>query len=177
MIEIENTILFFKYKRIWFANRVPKFSPFTFVSLRQFIGEQPKNYSQKKFITLHSNLTKSEDELLKLIAKNTKYEIKRAGRETVVDDIISIEEFSKFYNDFAPIKNLPLLTDKNINALKPHSIATYAKSENSNALAMHLYLIDKEVSRVRLLYSATVNREKTNLDLNFIARANRFLHW
>ncbi len=177
MIEMVNKILFFQYKRIWFAHTLPRRSPFTFISLRQYRGQAPEHYHEKKFMTLISDLTQSEGELLSLIAKNTKYKIKRAARENCCADVVSLDEFAPFFNEFAPSKNLHPLTKKNIETLKPYSIATAVKAVNTPILAMHLYLIDKSISRVRLLYSATVNRKETDLDLNFVGRANRFLHW
>lgn len=176
MITIENKFLFLTYKRIFFAEKFPALKKTDFVSLRQYSGEIPKNWKEKKFVTLITDLTKSEEEIFSQIAKNTKYEIRRAEKEGVKTGFSSAEEFRIFFNNFAAVKGLKKLSKLNTAAYAPFLTATKAEL-NSKTLAMHAYLVDKENSRARLLYSATVNRNLQNSDLNCIGRANRFLHW
>ncbi|MGP1437996.1 MAG: hypothetical protein ACTTKH_02865 [Treponema sp.] len=181
MVSLINKILIFKYKRIWFSSTVPKIGLFDFVSLRQCKKEIAENINTKDwvkidFTTLHNNLLEEKDVLFSNIAKNTKYEINRAIKEGVEATKTNIEEFLPFFNDFAPTKNLKKLAIDNLKAYKDAVVITKA-FQNETIFAMHAYIVDKEDGRARLLYSATVNRNTSNIDLNMVGRANRFLHW
>ena len=176
MILLNTKFLFLNYKRIWFASSLPKKSIFDLISLRQYKGTAPSGWHERKFTTLFTDLTEDEAALLKKIAKNTAYEIKRAEREGVIATVDSIENFRIFFNDFAPTKGLKRLSRKNIASYKSFTIVTKAEL-NNQALAMHAYLVDADDGRARLLYSATINRITEHTDLNLIGRANRLLHW
>ena len=181
MISLINNILLFKYKRIWFPLFVPKVSFFNFVSLRQCKKEIEKNINTKQWVkhnfkTLHNNLLEDENDLFSKIAKNTKYEINRAKKEGVETKIASLDEFLPFFNDFAPIKHLKKLTSNNLKAYSESLVITKAFLDDV-VFAMHAYVMDREEGRARLLYSATVNRNTSTIDLNLVGRANRLLHW
>lgn len=176
MISINDRFLFLNYRRIWFAASLPEIKKYDFISLRQYSGNKPEGWEEKKFTTLFIDLSIDENTLFKNIAKNTRYKINRAEREGVITSQDTIENFRYFFNNFAPSKGLKKLSKLNIKSLKPFMIIT--KSElKGTVLAMHAYLIDKECKRVRLLYSATINRKQTDIDLNLMGRANRLLHW
>lgn len=176
MINIEAKILFLTYKRIFFAETVPDKHFFEFISLRQYKGTPPENWLERKFKTLFINLNEQEDVLFNNIEKGTRYEIKRAERDGVTTGEDSIKNFQEFFNSFAPSKGLKKLSNQNINSYKPFTIITKAEF-NNQVLAMHAHIIYKDDSRARLLYSATVNRQTTDINLNLVGRANRFLHW
>lgn len=181
MVSLINNILLFKYKRIWFPSIVPKVGIFDFISLRQCKKElqesiNPKQWLKINFKTLHNNLLKSEDILFSNIAKNTKYKINRAIREGVETEKASLEEFLPFFNNFAPTKNLKKITINNLKAYNDALVITKAFL-NDVVFAMHAYVVDNEERRARLLYSATVNRNTSSIDLNLVGRANRLLHW
>lgn len=181
MISLINNILLFKYKRIWFPLFVPKVSFFNFVNLRQCKKEIEKNINTKQWVkhnfkTLHNNLLEDENYLFSKIAKNTKYEINRAKKEGVETKIASLDEFLPFFNDFAPIKHLKKLTSNNLKAYSESLVITKAFLDDV-VFAMHAYVMDREEGRARLLYSATVNRNTSTIDLNLVGRANRFLNW
>jgi len=181
MISLVNNILLFKYKRIWFPSIVPKVGFFDFISLRQCKKEIQESIDTKKWIkvnfrTLHNNLLEDGDILFSNIEKNTKYKINRAIKEGVETERATLEEFLPFFNDFAPTRNLKKLTRNNLKAYKDALIITKA-FQNETVFAMHAYIVDKEEGRARLLYSATVNRDTSSIDLNMVGRANRLLHW
>ena len=181
MVSLINRVFLFKYKRIWFPSSVPKLGLFDFVSLRQCKKEieeniNPKGWVKIDFTTLHNNLLEDADVLFSKIAKNTKYKINRAMKEGVETGKASLEEFLPFFNDFAPTRNLKKLTRNNLKAYKDALIITKT-FQNETVFAMHAYVVDKEEGRARLLYSATVNRDTSSIDLNMVGRANRLLHW
>ena len=183
MLVVVNKLFIFRYKRIWFPTEVPKFNVLDFVFLRQCSETvmsqlNPKEWIKHDFSTLHNNLLDDEGVLFSKIAKNTKYKINRATKEGVQTQTATINEFLPFFNVFAPTKSLKKLTFSNLKAYGDALIITKAY-QNEAVLAMHAYVIDKNVekSRVRLLYSATVDRTTTDIDLNLVGRANRLLHW
>lgn len=183
MVQALNKLFIFKYRRIWFPTEVPKINTFDFVSLRQcsqkLVNElNSSDWIKNNFSTLHNNLCEAEDILFSKIAKNTKYEINRAIKEGVQTEKTNLEEFIPFFNTFAPTKHLKPLSYGNLKAYGENLFITKAFSGNE-AFAMHAYVVDahSENSRVRLLYSATVDRTCTMLDLNLVGRANRLLHW
>ena len=184
MVEAINRLAVFKYRRIWFAEEVPRLSVFDFVSLRQANEKlekelNPKDWIISEFSTLHTDLKEDEDSLFAKIAKNTKYKINRAIKEGVKTETTDLCEFLPFFNTFAPTKHLKPLSFRNLQAY--HSPIVFTKAtRDEDVFAMHAYIIDDvqtQPSRARLLYSATVDRTKSDLDLNLIGRANRLLHW
>lgn len=96
MILLNTKFLFLNYKRIWFASSLPKKSIFDLISLRQYKGTAPSGWHERKFTTLFTDLTEDEAALLKKIAKNTAYEIKRAEREGVIATVILSKTFASF---------------------------------------------------------------------------------
>ncbi|MGP1439701.1 MAG: hypothetical protein ACTTJ3_03055 [Treponema sp.] len=181
MVSLINNILLFKYKRIWFPSIIPKVGLFDFVSLRQCKKEIAENIDTKEWIkinftTLHNNLLEDESVLFSKIAKNTKYEINRASKEGVEITKTNLKEFLVFFNAFAPTKHLKKLRTNNLKAYKDSLLITKSFRDEV-VFAMHAYVVDKDEGRARLLYSATVNRNTSNIDLNMIGRANRLLHW
>jgi len=184
MVEAVNRFAIVQYRRIWFPEELPKLSVFDFVSLRQ-VNEtlekelNPKHWIISEFSTLHTDLKENEDDLFAKIAKNTKYEINRAMKEGIKTEITNLYEFLPFFNTFAPTKGLKLLSLRNLQAYHSSSVFTKA-TRGEDVYAMHAYIVDNsnaQNSRARLLYSATVDRTKSELDLNLIGRANRLLHW
>lgn len=181
MILLVDNVLFLKYKRIYFPSLVPEVGCFELVSIRQcskkiaFILDQ-KKWHKIAFTTLHSNLQEDEEYLFSNISKNTKYKINRAKKEGVETATTSIDEFLPFFNSFAPSRSLKKLKRNNLVIYKDTLIITKA-FRGEQLFAMHAYVLDKDEMRVRLLYSATINRCADNIDLNLIGRANRLLHW
>lgn len=183
MVEVLNNFLFVKYRRIWFPTEMPKIGALDFVSLRQCGEDLEKELGSTEWVkigfsTLHNNLCEDEGALFAKIAKNTKYEIKRAMKENVLVDKSDLNEFLPFFNSFAPTKNLKPLSLSNLKAYQDNLLVTKAYLDQK-IFAMHAYVVDGNVaqSRARLLYSATVDRTLPNTDVNLVGRANRLLHW
>ena len=102
--------------------------------------------------------------------------LRQCKKEGVETKIASLDEFLPFFNDFAPIKHLKKLTSNNLKAYSESLVITKVFLDDV-VFAMHAYVMDREEGRARLLYSATVNRNTSTIDLNLVGRANRFLHW
>jgi len=150
---------------------------------------QAPNFSQKhrtmEFKTSHIDLTKSEDRLLKDIAKNTRYQINRFFKKDKLDcqiivnpDNEEIKNFASFYNIFAESKGLCKCNTQKIKRLAEKNAIVFSVVQNSNMNPMcyHAYIVNG--IRARQLHSASKYRDINDKnEQNLIARANRGLHW
>lgn len=120
------------------------------------------------------------------ISSNCRYKIKRAEREGCIPVMsgspspIDVKRFSDFFDEFARQKSLPTANRAKLSALAQADsllLSSIAQTDGE-PLAMHAYVKDAEIRRVRLLYSASHFRGVADSGFrNLIGRANRFLHW
>ncbi|MCO6430327.1 MAG: hypothetical protein J5J00_05650 [Deltaproteobacteria bacterium] len=138
------------------------------------------------FKTKLINLSLDEGALFAGISSGARYKIKRAEREGLEPQLITspdemqIKQFAVYYDDFASQKGLSACNRRRLAALsKLDSLAlSWVKDKNQRALCMHAYIVDNELLRARLLYSASHFRaEQDSSQRNMIGRANRLLHW
>lgn len=125
--------------------------------------------------TILVDLEQTGDLLLAGCRKTTRNEIRRAEKEGVTcSDAVDTETFRSFFNIFAAVRKLPALRPEHLLSFGNDLPITCAQFEG-HALAMHAYVMDKAVSRVRLLYSAI--RTDDTVAGPVIGWANRFLHF
>ena len=88
----------------------------------------------------------------------------------------SAADFLSFYKRFAKHNGLYPHIDVNLDAL--HNSITYMSVSDrvSGPLAMHALVIDRDLLRVRLLYSAS-GRGWTSVPASTVGKANKLLHW
>lgn len=133
-------------------------------------------FFQEKSYTLHTDLTLSEEEILSKCNSTTRNEIRRTEREGCE---FSYEEkkdvFLKVFNDFAKKKGIAGQSFKSLNTYGSNLVLTSIR-ENGVISAVHSYLCDFDLKKVRLLHSAT-RRFIENLDGQKAARLNKFLHF
>lgn len=133
-------------------------------------------FIQKDYYTVNNLLDKSMKELFSKYTSTIKNEIRRSKRENVqIGFIKDIEDFRKFYDCFANEKGIPKADEALLNGYQKNLVITCATFDNKT-LSAHAYIIDKQSSIVRLLYSSSIRFNK-DVDLNFISRANKFLHY
>lgn len=177
MLVLDRRFGLLRYRRAWFADQ-PVGSALSLTSLRQYAGPVLGfPWRRREFHTLVVDLSRTPDELLSAMKKNTAYEIRRAekdGVETGAEP--DPAAFIAFFNDFAPTRDLPPLRADNLASMASALEITKA-THAGDALAMHAYLVDPESSRARLLYSATAVRDAAGTDRALVGRANRYLHW
>lgn len=138
------------------------------------------------FISHLINLSDERDTLHHSMSKSTRYKIKRAERNRIEPHYDpnptpdTIAQFKEFYDRFAQTKDLsPCNTSKmstlgNNNAL----LLSYAVEPSGTKLVGHAYIVDQNLGRIRLLYSASHFRNiLSTTERNAIGMANRFLHW
>lgn len=153
-------------------------------------GVGDSNHSINDFCKIHeqptliSDLSLTEDELLKRIKKNTKYEIRRAEKEGIVVNFYGASEitpdllgqFKENYESMYASKGMK--RSFNMDLVKAYiekdmiyfSIAYY----NEEPLVFHSYIVDSY--HVRFFYSCSPFRSEPDI-ANLIGRMNRYLHW
>ncbi len=165
----------FRYRRRWFAREMQKGdSGLTVYS--QFLGKvPPKGWVSEEFLTLHSLLDSDRDGHLARMKKNTVYEVKRAEKDGVMWEPISeTRVFLEYYNLFAKEKNIGQIKSAHLTSLGPSLFITRA-SIGEHTAAYHVYILDREEKRARLLYSAGA-RFTEGADRAALGRANRYAH-
>ena len=167
------------YHYIWFAQGPSVSSILKPVVYMQCLNPtSARGHLRKTFYTKLVDLNQDSDALLSDTSRSTGYQIKRAIREGVTFDSLSdIQEFLTFYNEFTYTKELGQLTEGDLDGWGKHVFAFVAKSEGK-PLAMHSYIVDDELRRIRMLHSASHFRaSEDSSHRNAVGRANRYLHY
>jgi lipid II:glycine glycyltransferase (peptidoglycan interpeptide bridge formation enzyme) len=158
------------------------YSPHPDVDIIQEFQYQKKRNFSEEFFTLFTNLNNNTQAIFNLIAKNTKYEIKRAvERDNIVIKTLDAEktkqDFYDFYNRFALTKNrAPIGIAETDSLIENNLFSIRAAFLDNDIIVYHTYITAN--NRARLAQSASLFRESD--DNNFrtlIGRANRLLHW
>ncbi|MBG86297.1 MAG: hypothetical protein CMO80_05285 [Verrucomicrobiales bacterium] len=111
--------------------------------------------------------------------KTTRYGVRRADQKDNLQSgfVENWQEFRDHYNEFAAQKDLGELDDGIISSYWPDCTVTKVIHEDQT-MVMHVYLVDEEVSRVNLTYSAAHFRGMGDKNLRALnSRANRWLHF
>jgi hypothetical protein len=162
----------------WFSNEVTILDFLSITVYKQIDFEVKSSifFYKKLFYTLHSNLTLSEVEIVKKFSSTIRNEIKRSEREgCVFNTSESKANFILIYNDFAKQRGIAGLTIEKLAELSDNLRLT-STSMAGVITAVHSYLVDYDLKKVRLLHSGT-QRFSEELDRNMIARSNKFLHY
>jgi hypothetical protein len=124
--------------------------------------------------------------LFSSLSSSTRYKIRRAEREGYIPSVAGkptnadIQAFCGFFELFATHKRRSPANKAKLEALrqKNHLILSSIDDQEGQTVAMHAYVVDSELDRIRLLYSASHFRATSNTEeRNAIGRANRLLHW
>jgi hypothetical protein len=139
------------------------------------------------FYTLLIDLEEGCEELMAKMSKNTRYKILRASdrdpvevdlyREPTADQLL---RFAEFFDEFAKSSGLPPCKRARLQALRECRGLSLGqiKDRNDELLAIHMNVVDQDLRRARLLYSASHYRQVDDSAFrNLIGRANRLLHW
>ena len=110
-----------------------------------------------------------------------RYEIRRSEKDALFFDCLAepaayLDDFCRFYSDFATNKGLETLTSGDLMPVVTagHLILTRIKKDGAT-LVWHAYRC--VAGRARLLYSASLFRGQAPAQRALTGRANRFLHW
>lgn len=152
----------------------------------RYLNQFRKPCEWNEFVTLITDLRRTEDELFIGIQKNGRYEIRRAEREGITfrhyDSSIKpgeLEQVISFYNLFVDTKE-ELCFKLSYEYLKPYieqeAFWCTVAMKDDEILVAHFYYGDG--TRIRLWYSASLFRnEDDSGKKGEVGRANRFLHW
>lgn len=145
-----------------------------------------KNRIATMFHTLMSDLLLPEEELQSRINKNVRYEIRRNNKEEVEfrhftskelqENIRVQEEFAHMYELMYEEKGMKAVFNRPQLAayLKADAFALTGIYKDGKPVVFHSYIVGE--NEVRLLHSVSAFRDE-NTDANFVARANKRLHW
>lgn len=184
MIEIDRSTYGIPIKDIFFANSVDdarRPSPIRF--FQQTTQFHPHF---KPVQTSLIDLTAPENQIMAPISKNTRYKIQRAEREGLTPRLTTdptpqqCAEFASYYDQFAKQKMRPQCNHSKLKALREASalIVSTICDNSGETLAAHTFVRDRQLGRVRLLYSASLFRGmSSSSERNRVGRANRLLHW
>ena len=177
MITIKRKALILSYSQIWFANEISILNIWKIITYKQsFYSKKRFGFIKKEFATVEIDLTQSVDQIFMNFSNTIKNEIRRAQQEHIMIKINNdLELFQSFFNEFAINKGINPITFEKLKSHENKYLLTFALSEQA-IISAHYYLVDKQSSRVRLLYSASARFSDSN-NRNFIGRANKLLHF
>ena len=173
-----------KIEDVWFATKTIKASEN--VDIISYVNSEIDFKYKKSQRTLVNNLKLSEEELMKKIHKNTRYEIKRADREGIECYFVNknmknlIDDFIENYMLFLKEKSLPLIHENDLKKqlyliAEQNALAITTAELNEKVIVWHVYIYDKNVTR--LMYSISHFRTDDSKVKIQVGMANRLLHW
>lgn len=176
MITIVRTMAGLSYRQHWFARE--SHHGWGLTTLRQFIGANRPGFPFFKHTqhTLLIDLVQDDEALQEGMSKNMRAQLRKAEKDGFVwsksDDL---DEFRKLFNAFAAEKGLKPLSAGVLESERQYLFVAKTSFEGKPLVA-HAYLVDKDESRARFLYGATV-RLAEGSDPNLVGRANRLAHY
>jgi hypothetical protein len=178
MIIIKKRKAGLKATQKWFSNEINGFDSLSITIYKQVDFEIQTSgfFHTELFYTLHSDLTLTEEDIIKKYSSRFRTDIRRSEREgCVFNPSESKENFISIYNDFAKQRGINGLSIDKLTELNGNLILT-STSINGVIIAVHSYLVDNNLKKVRLLHTGN-QRFCKELDQNMIARCNKFLHY
>lgn len=144
----------------------------------------PEKLPYKEFHTIMLDITEDEDTLWNKFHKNNKYKIKRASeRDNLICrfwephniEPLALNEFHRFYNEFASERGLTKLKYHHLELLVARELLALSCviSEKGDCLVWHGYYQNHKIAS--LFYSSSTNNKEVSSSL--LGRANRYLHW
>lgn len=185
MIVIEKRIHGTDMKKVWFAKQ-----PVDDKGIIQYRQAKFKCDKCEPFLTLISDLTESEEDIISHFTKGCRYKVNRAYRENIEFGILDskdieddvLDEYLNFFEDFWKSKGTELddreslRTEMKAYIQKQALTLAYALVDGQKAV-YHTHIYDEETAR--LLHSASLFRLRDGSDnsKNIIGMANRALHY
>jgi hypothetical protein len=135
------------------------------------------------FHSLCLDLSRDTGALFGAMHKETRYEIRRAGRDGVTHEFAArpdagwMAAFYEFYDRFADSRQLLRVNRTRVEALAGHGMFTLSRvsAGGGETLVWHAYL--RSGARACLMHSASFFRAGGQSEAALVSRANRFHHW
>jgi len=185
MITIEKKLHGIVLKKIWFADK-----PVADNGIIQYKQAKFADNGCEEFLTLISDLTETEEEMIARFSKGCRYKVNRAYRENIkfyivdsndIDDT-QLNDFLDFFEDFWKSKKTKLddrdsLFTEMKSYIKQQALTLAYASVDGENVVYHTHIYDDKTAR--LLHSASLFRLKDSTDSskNIIGMANRALHY
>lgn len=173
MIKVDNSLLKLRIN----ADKIVFGDYFRPVMYSYFNGKIPTlGMVVKKSHTIQIDLKQSEEDILQGFKSNTRNEVRRAIREGFFfDKNVTEEEFVNYYNDFANEKGLAPINLSHITKYGKNVMLCKSGLENTT-MTMHATIIDDELKKAMLLYSASIRLDQ-GVDKKNVGFSNRYLHY
>lgn len=178
MIVVKNLYFGIPVYQKWFVETIKFLDCFKILVYKQTKIDSSIGFIKKRMYTLISDLTISDAEIFVKFNATVKNEINRSIRENVMfNSNENIETFLFMYNEFAVYRGLNQISKKKlINLLGNKQLAITSCSIDGVVVAVHSYLLDLQLRKVRLLHSGTI-RLNEGVNRAQVARANKYLHY
>lgn len=156
-------------KKIHFADY------FIMASYTSFLGSRPVFFKKHEGKTSVINLLEDMEKISSNMKSNYRNEIKKAISLNIdVKEETDVNEFIKYYNNFAIKRGLSPINEYNVTKYPKYVI--FKASLDGSVLTYHVHIYDEEEKIVRLLYSAS-NRLDDSIDTKAVGFANKYLHY
>ena len=163
------------YRIVWFDPE-PRLAPWPPTVYYQSPATDPKpGLVRKPFWTLAVDLGQDEAALSAGLNGTTRTQVRQAEKLGITCSPGTAEGFLGFFNDFAKDKGIEGTSKAKLESFGGSLRVTEAKLDGL-VLAMHVWVLDAALARVRLIHSAN-GRFSDPEHQNASGRANRLLHW
>jgi len=152
------------YYQKWFYDEIDLADAFRIVAYRQLskrVSLQP--FAMEISYSIVIDLSRTIDEIFAQFAKQTRHQIKKAEQEGVkVTFDVQDKEFIDFFNKFAALRNLPIMTTSKLESFKNNKIIV-ASYVDTVPCAMRLYICDGKIARSICSATRTDNKIPTSI--------------
>jgi hypothetical protein len=163
------------YRIVWYDPQ-PKFRPWPpTIYYHSSLKDPVPGLVRKPFWTLLVDLSVDEAALMAGLNGTTRTQVRQAEKLGIVCGPGTAETFLPFFEEFAKEKGIEGTSPEKLESFGTSLRVTEARLDGV-VLAMHVWLLDADLGRLRLIHSAT-GRFADPEHQNASGRANRLLHW
>jgi hypothetical protein len=168
------------YGEIWMDEEAPTPPGVDILVCRQRLAPAPGTPS-KPFLTIVNDISGTEDSVMGAIAKDCRYQIRRAGKdglssEFIPDPASRLDEFYEFFDGFARSKSIAPASRLWLEAAcRSGQLVLTTASCKGSVLVWHAYLTVGNTCWLE--HSASYFRGGNGEFTHLVGRANRWLSW
>jgi hypothetical protein len=168
------------YGEIWMDEEAPAPPGVDILVCRQRLASAP-GIPSKPFLTIVNDISGTEESVMGSIAKDCRYQIRRAGKdglsaEFIPDPASRLDEFCEFFEGFARSKSIAPASRLWLDAAcRAGQLVLTTASCKGSVLVWHAYLVVG--ATCWLEHSASYFRGGNGEFTHLVGRANRWLSW
>lgn len=162
----------------WFSSSLKWIDAIRFIHYKQYlVPTRAFGFIVHRKYTKVINLNQTRDEIKKSVSKSCLEKIRKAVNKEVSFEVdLDVRSAFRQYNEYAKRKNIseahPIVDDCDNVFLTTKAVC------RGRTCAIHIYIIDPTIKRVRLYKSMSIfSTKQSSSERNFIGMANRFLHF